>query len=169
MATLLNFVRMSGWQFQNTDKARFKEPVLLSVIMFLSYFFGSVIDYFVNLKEFISYFHPNSYYLLLDILTVLLIYKVVNVSSRQGQLCKFYLLCGLLFNALLFLIIQIEIFLVYEGFKPYERWWLWYVFSIGINSSDAMMVLVLILQKDFCGLYLLSGKLKERLGIGLSK
>ncbi|GMM86448.1 hypothetical protein [Pseudoalteromonas sp. MTN2-4] len=163
MATLLNFVKMSGWQFQNVNKAKIKEPVLLSAIMFLSYFVGSVIDYFVNLKEFISYFHPNSYYFLLDILTALLIYKVVNVSSRQGQLCKFYLLCGLLFNALLFLIIQIEIFLIHEGFKLYERWWLWYVFSIGINSSDAMMVLVLILQKDFLKVYCLFNKTRGSL------
>ncbi|RXE96218.1 hypothetical protein D9981_12515 [Pseudoalteromonas phenolica O-BC30] len=103
--------------------------------------------------------------MLLDILTALLIYKVVNVSSRQGQLCKFYLLCGLLFNALLFLIIQIEIFLVYEGFKAYEPWWLWYVFSIGINSSDGMMVLVLILQKDFLKVYGLLNKTR----CGLSK
>ena len=155
---------MSGWQFQSVNKAKIKEPILLSAIMFLSYFFGNVIDYFVNLKAFISYFHPNSYYLVLDILTALLIYKVVNVTSRQGQLCKFYLLCGLLFNALLFLIIQIDIFLVYEGFKPYERWWLWYVFSIGINSSDAIMVLVLILQKDFLKIYCLFNKAKCGLG-----
>ena len=160
MATLLNFVKMSGWQFKNVDKAKIKEPVLLSVIMFLSYFFGSAIDYFVNLKEFISYFHPNSYYLLLDILTAMFIYRLVNVSSKQGQLCKFYLLCGLLFNASLFLIIQVEIFLINEGFKPYERWWLWYVFSIGINSSDAMMVLVLILQKDFLTIHSLFNKVQ---------
>lgn len=165
MATLLNFVRMSGWQFKSVNKAKVKEPVALSAIMFLSYFVGSVIDYFVNLKELISYFHPNSYYFLLDILTALLIYKVVNVSSKPGQICKFYLLCGLLFNALLFLIIQIEIFLIFEGFKPYERWWLWYVFSIGINSSDAMMVLVLILQKDFFKIYCLFNKAE----CGLSK
>ncbi|TMN93930.1 hypothetical protein CWB72_00160 [Pseudoalteromonas phenolica] len=161
MATLLNFVRMSGWQFQSADKARFKEPMQLATIMFLSYFFGSVIDYFVNLKELISYYHPNSYYFFLDILTALLISIVVKVRSKQGQVCKFYLLCGLLFNASLFLIIQIEIFLIYEGFKPYEHWWLWYMFSIGINSSDAMMVLVLILQKDFFRLYLLSRKIRE--------
>ncbi|TMO55496.1 hypothetical protein [Pseudoalteromonas phenolica] len=165
MATLLNFVRMSGWQFQNANKAKVKEPVVLSAIMFLSYFFGSVIDYLLNLKEFISYFHPNSYYLLLDILTALFIYRVINASSKQGQLCKFYLLCGLLFNALLFLIIQIEILLIYEGFKPYERWWLWYAFSIGINTFDGIMVLVLILQKDFLKIYCLFNKVK----CGLSK
>lgn len=160
-ATLLNFVKMSGWQFQKVDKDRFKEPLLLSAMMFLSYFLGSVIDYFLNLKEFISYFHPSSYYFLLDILTAFFIYKAINVNSKQGEICKFYLLCGLLFNALLFLIIQIEVFLIYEGFKPYEHWWLWYMFSIGINSSDAMMVLVLILQKDFFRLYLLSRKIRE--------
>ena len=124
-------------------------------------FFGSVIDYFVNLKELISYYHPNSYYFFFDILTALLISIAVKVRSKQGQVCKLYLLCGLLFNASLFLIIQIEIFHIYEGFKPYEHWWLWYMFSIGINSSDAMMVLVLILQKDFFRLYPLSRKVRE--------
>lgn len=158
MATLLNFVSMSGWQFQNADKARFKEPLLLSAMMFLSYFLGSVIDYFLNLKEFISYFHPSSYYSLLDILMAFFIYKAINVNSKQGEICKFYLLCGLLFNALLFLIIQIEVFLIYEGFKPYEHWWLWYVFSIGINTFDAIMVLVLIFQKDFFKIYFLLNK-----------
>lgn len=151
---------MSGWQFQHIDKAKLKEPFQLSAIMFLSYFIGSVIDYFVNLKELISYYHPNSYYFFFDILTALLISIAVKVHSKQGQICKVYLLCGLLFNGTLFLIIQIEIFLIYEGFKPYEDWWLWYVFSIGINSSDAMMVLVLILQKDFFRFYLLSRKIR---------
>ncbi|MFY8300743.1 hypothetical protein AAEU28_18410 [Pseudoalteromonas sp. SS15] len=162
MATLLNFVRRSGWQFQHIDKAKLKEPFQLSAIMFLSYFIGSVIDYFVNLKELISYLYPNTYFLLLDILTVLFICRYVSTSSEQGNICKTYLLVGLLCNSLLFLAIQIEVFLVFEGLKSYQPWWLWYVFAVGVNAFDAMMVLVLILHKDFLKLYYLINKILIR-------
>jgi hypothetical protein len=158
MAALLNFVRISGWQFKNIDKAKLKEPLQLSIIMFLSYFIGSVIDYFVNLKELISYLYPNTYFLLLDILTVLFIYRCVNTCSEQGKICKTYLITGLLCNSLLFLAIQIEILLVFEGIKPYQPWWLWYVFAIGVNAFDAMMILVLILHKDILKLHFLINK-----------
>ncbi|TLX48733.1 hypothetical protein C1E24_02365 [Pseudoalteromonas phenolica] len=162
MATLLNFVRRSGWQFQHIDKAKLKEPFQLSAIMFLSYFIGSVIDYFVNLKELISYLYPNTYFLLLDLLTVLFIYNCVNTRSEQGKICKTYLLVGLLCNSLLFLAIQIEVFLVFEGLKSYQPWWFWYVFAVGVNAFDAMMVLVLILHKDFLKLYYLTNKILIR-------
>jgi len=162
MAALLNFVRMSGWQFQNIEKAKLKEPFQLSVIMFFSYLIGSVIDYFLNLKELISYLYPNTYFLLLDILTVLFIYNCVNTCSEQGKVCKTYLLVGLLCNSLLFLVIQIEIFLVFEGLKSYQPWWLWYVFAVGVNIFDAMMILVLLLHKDFLKLHSLFNQFQFR-------
>jgi hypothetical protein len=39
-------------------------------------------------------------------------------------------------------------------------WWFWTVFSYGINGSDLIMVLVLVVQKDFLGWYKLSEKIK---------
>lgn len=148
MAVLFNFVRMSGWQFKNVEKARFQEPLLLSIVMFVSYFIGSLVDYFAHIKNYRAYFYPNGFYLLLDALTILLIFFVVKVKTKQGALCKKYLLIGLSFNSLLFLIVQIDFVLIYEGLRESEPWWFWYVFPVAINTTDALMVSVLLFHKD---------------------
>jgi putative flippase GtrA len=85
MAVLVNFVRMSGWQFKSIEKARFQEPLFLSIIMFVSYLMGSVVDYFAHIKNYRAYFYPNGFYLLLDLLTILFIFHVVNVKTKQGE------------------------------------------------------------------------------------
>ena len=149
MAVLFNFVRMSGWQFKGIEKASFQEPLFLSLIMFISYFTGSIFDYFAYIQNYTAYLYPNGFYLLLDILTILFISHVVKVRTRQGELCKNYLLIGLSFNSLFFLIIQIDFALIYEGVREREPWWFWYVFPIGVNTSDGVMILVLLLHKDF--------------------
>lgn len=148
MAVLFNFVRMSGWQFKSVEKARFQEPLLLSIIMFASYFIGSLVDYFAHIKNYRAYFYPNGFYLLLDVLTILLIFYFVKVKTKQGALCKKYLLIGLSVNSLFFLILQIDFSLIYEGLREREPWWFWYVFPIVINTIDALMVSVLLFHRD---------------------
>ena len=163
MATLFNFVRMSGWQFKGVEKARFQEPMLLSLVIFISYLIGGIVDYFAHLKNFRAYLYPNGFYFLLDILTIIFIYLVIKVNTKQGVICKKYLLFGLSLNSLLFLVIQIDFALIYEGLRAREPWWFWYVFPVAINAIDALMVAVLILHKDFLKIHFLTNKLLFRL------
>lgn len=139
---------MAGWQFKGIEKARFQEPLILSLIMFISYLLGSIVDYFTHIRNYRAYFYPNGFYLLLDILTILFIFFVVKVKTNQGSLCKKYLLLGLSINSLLFLTIQIDFVLIYEGLRDREPWWFWYVFPVAINTTDALMVSVLLFHKD---------------------
>ena len=139
---------MSDWQFKGIEKAKFQEPLLLSLIMFISYLSGSIIDYFAHIRNYRAYFYPNGFYLLLDILTILFIFFVVKARTRQGMLCKKYLLLGLSINSILFLIVQIDFILIYEGLRDREPWWFWYVFPIAINTIDALMVSVLLFHRN---------------------
>ena len=52
---------------------------------------------------------------------------------------------------------------MYHNHKEEGYWWFWTVFSYGINGSDFIMVLVLVIQKDFLGWYKLTEKLKGAL------
>jgi hypothetical protein len=149
---------MSGWQFKGVEKAKFQEPMLLSLVMFISYLIGSIVDYFAHLKNLRAYLYPNGFYFLLDILTIVFIYIVIKVETKQGVICKKYLLFGLTLNSLLFLAIQIDFALIYEGLRAREPWWFWYVFPLAINAIDALMVAVLILHKDILKLHFLINK-----------
>ena len=160
MVLLVNFVRTSRGNSYPLKKQQAHEILILSLVMSVSYAIPMPFDYIYWLSEVRSVYMPNTPYMVLDILTILFIYSFVKIETNLGELCRFYLTVALGVNASLFFLLQLDLLLIHEGLKESGFWWFWTVFSYGINGSDLIMVLVLVVQKDFLGWYKLSEKIK---------
>lgn len=160
MVLLINFGRTSVNNINRLNKEQTYEPLTLSLVMFISYSILLPIEYSYWFSELRSVYLPNSLYLALDLLTIVFIQRFFKPKSETGKLCCLYLLVALSVNSLLFLLLQMDFLLTYHKLKEEGYWWFWTVFSYGINGSDLIMVLVLVVQKDFLGWYKLSKKIK---------
>ena len=160
MVLLINFGRTSVNNSNRLNKEQTYEPLTLSLIMFISYSILLPVEYSYWFSELRSVYLPNSLYLALDLLTIVFIHRFFKPKSVTGKLCCLYLLVALSANSLLFLLLQMDFLLTYHRLKEEGYWWFWTVFSYGINGSDLIMVLVLVIQKDFLGWYKLSEKIK---------
>ncbi|TMO55497.1 hypothetical protein [Pseudoalteromonas phenolica] len=148
LVMLTNYVKTSNVHASNAERTERKEVLTVSVLMFCSYALMIPIEYVVTLFDFSSYYFPYTVYLLLDLFTVLFLCFVMRIRSEKGQLCKHYVVFGLLCNSALFALIQIDLLLMYNHYKTMEPWWFWSVFTIGINFFDGLMILVLLINKD---------------------
>ncbi|MGB2709079.1 MAG: hypothetical protein WBC41_13140 [Pseudoalteromonas nigrifaciens] len=53
-----------------------------------------------------------------------------------------------MFNSLLMLVMYYDLYIL----ENIDEWWLWSVYSIGVNVIDLLMIAVLFINKDFLGL-----------------
>lgn len=160
MVLLINFVSTSISEGSNNEKQKAADAFLLSLVMFFSYASAIPIDYLFRLTEATSLFYPKTFYLVLDLVTIWILFNFFRMNSCVGKICKRYLLIALSANSLLFFLAQLDLFLMYEGYKELKPWWFWSLFTVGINTFDLIMVLVLVIQKDFLGWYKLAEKVK---------
>ncbi|SJN24744.1 putative membrane protein; triplicated sequence [Pseudoalteromonas sp. JB197] len=59
-----------------------------------------------------------------------------------------YIILGLFVNACLTIAIYYDLYVL----NNIDEWWLWSVYSIGVNVIDLLMIAVLFINKDFLGL-----------------
>ncbi|MEO2280399.1 hypothetical protein [Pseudoalteromonas pernae] len=131
MALLLNLTNYSE------PENRKSSPIWLTAIICISYMSTSFIS--------------NSYYLyptfiLADLTTIALIWLLQ--SKLEKIVALHYCTVFLLLNSLL----HAAIFIDFDVVGNTEAWWLWSLYSTGINFNDAMMIIVLIINRDFLGL-----------------
>jgi len=161
MVLLINFGRTSVNNSNHLNKEQTYEPLTLSLVMFISYSILLPVEYSYWFSELRSVYLPNTLYLVLDLLTIIFILRFFKPKSETGKLCCLYLFVALSVNSSLFFLLQMDFLLTYHRLKEEGGWWFWTVFSYGINGSDLIMVLVLVIQKDFLGWYKLSEKIKS--------
>ena len=160
MVLLFNFVRTSISNSTDNAKQAASDTFILSLVMLLSYASAIPVDYLYRFTEATSLLYPKTFYLVLDLITIWILFHFFKMNSGVGKICKRYLLIALSANSLLFFLAQLDLFLMYEGYKELKPWWFWTLFSFAINTFDLIMVLVLVIQKDFLGWYKLSEKIK---------
>lgn len=153
LTTLINFSKSSSFNYSVTDSIR-KETTFLSLTMFLSYFLSiNVGDFGVQyVNGFLLSFH--FFYFIFDVLTMLILFFLLKVNTERARVCRFYLLFFLGCNAVLFLLMHIEIVLYWEVHGAYSHWWFWDLFTYSINIFDTLMVLSLLTCKDFLGFFM---------------
>ncbi len=132
MALLFNIVSFSS------HENRVNSPLFLSLIIFLSYLAT-------------SHTHNSSemyiYYVYADILTIALISIYIYYTADRYP-AQLYCILALVFNACLFLYMHIDLHV--NG--NVEPWWFWTFYSFGINVADTIIIVSLIINKDFLGL-----------------
>ncbi len=81
-----------------------------------------------------------------DIVTIIVI--LLALRRRQRTPAFYYSLVVLALNALMHLSIYIDVVIA----ENYEPWWLWSIYTIGINVNDVIMIFALAINKDVLGL-----------------
>ncbi|WP_105253908.1 hypothetical protein [Pseudoalteromonas sp. T1lg75] len=126
--------------------------VLVSIIMFISYFISD---------HFFGFFSTSDMYLtwfIYDLVTLLIILPALTIGKSKVSPGVVYVIIGLSLNSLLFLFMHLDI--TVQGNR--EEWWLWSVYSIGVNVIDFFMIVVLIVDKDIFGFITLKNYVKHR-------
>lgn len=102
--------------------------------MFSSYFCS---DFFPILE--------NVYldWILFDFITISIILILLNLCLK-APLASYYIISGLLINSLLTFFIYYDLFVR----DNIVEWWLWSVYSIGVNSIDVLMIISLIINTN---------------------
>ncbi len=131
MALLFNLVSYSD------SRNRSRSPLRVALVICVSYLSTVPLSYGF-------YLYPL--YVLADMLTIAMI---LIVQYRQAKIpAMYYCVFFLFLNGLLHAVIFIDLDIVGTD----QAWWLWSLYSIGINFNDAMMIIVLIINRDFLGL-----------------
>jgi hypothetical protein len=129
--------------FMHFTKSKSDKLLLFSSFaMFFSYFIS---DHFWDL------YNTSSVYLVwlgYDLVTLILIYAVSNRLKLLASPGVFYVYIGLAINSLLFLIMHIDTKILEND----DYWWLWGDYSAGVNIIDFIMIIGLIINKDYLGL-----------------
>lgn len=129
-----------------------KNIVLLisSGVIFLSYFTS---DYFY------SWFSTTETYLhwaLWDLITLFVLGLLCKLSKTPTPPSFIYICIGLSVNSILFLLIYYDIYVKYNR----EPWFLWDIYSFGVNIVDFTMIVALIVDRDILGLIKLKNGIK---------
>ena len=120
--------------------------VYLASIMFFSYLLSDFLYIFKNV-------YLN--WIFFDFATILIIFIALKVSSFQSSVAKNYIVSGLLINACLTYAIYVDLYINWNS----EPWWLWSLYSMGVNIIDLIMIIAIFINKDFLGLMKLKGRL----------
>ena len=116
-----------------------KSLVYLAMIMLSSYLLSDFTLVFQN-----AYLNWISF----DIVTILIIFLAQKVLSFQSSVAKNYIVSGLLINACLTYAIYVDLYINWNS----EPWWLWSLYSMGVNIVDFVMIAIFFINKDFLGL-----------------
>ena len=161
MCALFNFVRTTA-TFYRAESTISKEPLYLSIVMFISCALSTPMDFFLVNAGIPSLFLPFGVYIFLDLLTIILLIQFRGVTTYKGKVCRSYLIIGLSINTCLFVAMQIEALAIYYGIQDGQPWWLWSIYGYGVNIIYVLMVCVLLIQKDFMWLGEAKASLAER-------
>lgn len=123
-----------------------KSLVYLATIMFFSYLLSDFLYIFQNV-------YLN--WIFFDFATILIIFLALQVSSFQSSVAKNYIVSGLIINACLTYSIYIDLYINWNS----DPWWLWSLYSMGVNIIDLLMIIAIFINKDFLGLMKLKGRL----------
>lgn len=126
--------------------------MLTSFVMAASYFTS---NHFIDLSASTAHIYLN--WIAYDVITIALIFFLNLLTKQKLCLAAKYAVAGLCANALLCLLIHIDL----RVLDTREPWWFWYFYTLAINTIDVIMVAALILDRDFLGVKFINHKVKK--------
>ncbi|PCC14508.1 hypothetical protein [Pseudoalteromonas sp. JB197] len=116
-----------------------KSLIYIAAIMMCSYIFSDLLLILNNIYlDWILY----------DLLTITILIAAIFTSYVLTSTASNYIILGLFVNACLTIAIYYDLYVL----NNIDEWWLWSVYSIGVNVIDLLMIAVLFINKDFLGL-----------------
>ena len=128
-------------------KENYNDTLLFtSFAMFTSYFIS---DHFWELYNLAEIYLIWFFY---DVGTIVLISLFIFFTKKEIPKGSKYIFIGLCINSILLLSMYIDI----RIYRNDLRWWLWDLYSAGVNIIDFIMIVALILDRDYLGVIRLS-------------
>nr|WP_257025490.1 hypothetical protein [Pseudoalteromonas sp. MIP2626] len=123
--------------------------LLSSLIMVVSY---SSSDYFLTWLSIYNITYLDwALYDFATLISLCLAYNFIKIATPSFL----YLVCGLFINMVLLLIMHIDVFIN----KNDHPWFFWDIYTFGVTTIDFLMIISLIVDRDFLGLYKLKHKI----------
>lgn len=116
-----------------------KSLIYIAAIMMCSYIFS-------DLPLILNNIYLD--WILYDLLTITILIAAIFTSYVLTSTASNYIILGLFVNACLTIAIYYDLYVL----NNIDEWWLWSVYSIGVNVIDLLMIAVLFINKDFLGL-----------------
>lgn len=116
--------------------------IITALLVFMSYFFS---------EQFVDFSRTTSIYLewmtqdILTIATILIVHKIFKIKHHRAS---YYVYLGLTLNGLMFYLMWVDI----QVLANQDPWWFWTVYSFGVNAVDYVMIITLIVGRDWLGL-----------------
>lgn len=90
-------------------------------------------------------------YDIVTIASLMIVYQFIKKTTPSFL----YLVTGLTLNLILVSLMHLDVYI----YKNLEPWFFWEVYTFGVNIIDFLMVIALIVDRDFLGLHTLKSKL----------
>lgn len=113
-----------------------KSVVQLCFLMAFSYLLSDIYRF-----SYSNYFN----WLIYDLITIMVLIVWFIYIKKHHFVVLYYILIGLGVNSFLMMVTHFDIYILNNR----EQWWLWSVYSYGVNTVDLLMIMVLITEKDF--------------------
>ena len=127
--------------------------IVSALVVFMSYFFSDqVFEFDTTTRVYLQWMYQ-------DILTIFAILTLHLTFKIKHHRATFYIYTGLLISGLLFFSMWIDI----QVLANQDPWFLWSLYSIGVNTVDYVMIIALIVGKDWLGLVRLGRFIKSKL------
>lgn len=130
------------------DVKRGTTLLLSSFIMMVSYTLSDYFYTWLSMRD--SIYLDWALYDISTITALICIYKVIRKTTPSFL----YLIIGLSINSILFFCMYLDIYI----FGNIEPWYFWDVYTYLVNLIDFVMIVALIVDKDFLGLHKVKNK-----------
>ncbi|WP_231609301.1 MULTISPECIES: hypothetical protein [unclassified Pseudoalteromonas] len=131
------------------DVKRGTTLLLSSFIMMISYTLSDYFYTWLSMRN--SVYIEWAFYDIVTIAALMCIYKIINKTTPSFL----YLIIGLSINSIFFFCMYLDIYI----FENREPWFLWDAYTYTVNLMDLVMIVVLIVDRDFLGLHKLKNKI----------
>ncbi|MEM5513114.1 hypothetical protein WNY79_09470 [Pseudoalteromonas sp. AS84] len=131
------------------DVKRGTTLLLSSFIMMISYTLSDYFYTWLSIKS--SIYLDWALYDISTILALICIYKITEKTTPSFL----YLIVGLSINSIFFFCMYLDMYI----FGNMERWFFWDVYTYAVNLMDLIMIVALIVDRDFLGLHKLKNKI----------
>ena len=131
------------------DVKRGTTLLLCSFIMMISYTLSDYFYTWLSIKS--SIYLDWALYDISTILALICIYKITEKTTPSFL----YLIVGLSINSIFFFCMYLDMYI----FGNMERWFFWDVYTYAVNLMDLIMIVALIVDRDFLGLHKLKNKI----------
>ncbi|WP_404391748.1 hypothetical protein [Pseudoalteromonas phenolica] len=138
--------------FYISDISKNLSLLLTSFLMAASYYTS---NHFITLGDDTTYIYLR--WVAYDLFTVSAILIANKLMRLKKCIAAKYVIFGLLANALLCLMIHIDMRIL----ENQDPWWFWYFYTLAINTIDVIMVAALILDRDFLGVKFIKHRVKK--------